>query len=364
MRDIPVSVVMPVFNAGVYLREAVESILAQTFEDFEFIIVDDGSTDDSPEILREYARRDPRIQIFSQENRGVIEALNRGFGVAQGRYIARMDADDVALPDRLRWQVEYLERHDRVGLLGGAVSLIDHSGAPLGVVQHPETDAEIRATLGKHNCFTHPAVLLRRAVVEEMHCYRRAFVHAEEYDLWLRMAERCQMANLPDPVLRYRIHEGQVSSGNLRAQVLSACAARLAARQRAERGLDQFDDGRPVTLEELQVADPGAALEREMVLAHLWWAECLMKAGYAATAERLLADLAASGVEGYAPRALRARAHTARWQLFRRRGRILRGSAHLLGAWGLRALERLRSGRGAAPIGARGSLRGGTLADL
>src|SRR5947209_7771425 len=161
MRDAPrLSVVMPVYNAASVVREAIESILNQTFSDFEFIIVDDGSTDDSGKILREYAGRDDRIRLYTQENHGLVASLNRYCRLANGRYIARMDADDISLPRRFEKQFHFLEAHPEVGILGTWIQDIDENGAPRTAWPVPTDPAVIQWFLMFGNCIAHPSVMV------------------------------------------------------------------------------------------------------------------------------------------------------------------------------------------------------------
>src|SRR5262249_42264689 len=139
-----VSVVMSVFNGEQFLAEAVESILSQSFRDFEFIVIDDGSTDNSATILESYLKKDSRLRVFHQENMGLVESLNRGCGLAQGRYIARMDADDISLRDRLIWQGEFLVKKHEGGGVGGGVGVIDATGRCLGSGTPPLQDRRVQ----------------------------------------------------------------------------------------------------------------------------------------------------------------------------------------------------------------------------
>ena len=224
-----VSVVMSVFNGERFLREAVESILNQSFREFEFVIIDDGSTDGTASMLHSYARSDPGVRVYHQENRGLIESLNRGCGLARGKYLARMDADDIALKDRLMQQVEFMEKHAGVGVLGGAVEQVDATGRRLRTAHLPLDHAGIISTLAYACPFAHAAVVIRKEVFVSVGGYRSAFVHAEDYDLWLRMAERCELANLEAVVLKHRIHPNQVGYRHMQQQTISALAARAAA---------------------------------------------------------------------------------------------------------------------------------------
>lgn len=208
-----VSVVMSVYNAERYLREAIDSILAQTFTDFEFVIVDDGSKDASLSILRDYEKRDTRFKIISRANKGLTVSLNEALGVVRGELIARMDADDVALPKRFQQQVDFLAAHPDVVCVGGSVELVDPYGVHIGVVNYPTDHAEIDARLlqGEGGVIPHPATMLRTAAVRAVGNYREQYNNSEDLDLWLRLAETGRVANLPDVVLKYRRDLGSVS---------------------------------------------------------------------------------------------------------------------------------------------------------
>lgn len=223
---------MSVFNGQSYLSEAIESILNQTFREYEFLIIDDGSTDKTPEILAEYASHDERIRVHRHENKGRAASLNIGIALSRAPYIARMDADDVALPNRLKDQIEYLDRHPDVGVLGGAFDLTSANGRFLKTVRYPSDDSELRLLILIDNPICHPAAIMRKDVALASGGYRKVFLDADDYDLWLRMSERSKLANLEKCVLRYRIHSNQVSIRNMRSQKMCALAARVAALQR------------------------------------------------------------------------------------------------------------------------------------
>ena len=246
-----VSVVMSVFNGERFLREAVDSILAQTFGDFEFIIVNDGSTDGTTAILDSYAINDARVRVFHQENRGAGESWNRGCNSARGKYIARMDADDIALNDRLRRQIDFLEKHDPVGVLGGATDFIDASGKSLWKSTPLLEDHQIRSRLPSECVFCHPTIAMRKGAFIAAGGYRKAFADAADYDLWLRMAGHCQMANLAEIVLKYRIHSGQVSCYKLRQQCLRVLAAQVLASLRRSGKFEPIDSVEGITPEKL-----------------------------------------------------------------------------------------------------------------
>ena len=201
-----VSVVMSVYNGEKYLREAVDSILNQTFRDFEFIIIDDGSTDSTPEILRSY--EDPRIVLLrNEQNIGLTKSLNRELAVAQGEYIARMDADDVSLPERLEKQANFLEGHPQVALVGTAFAGIDERGQVRWEWQEALTDLEIKWQLLIENAFGHSTTMFRRDAAAAVGNYPEERVVCQDYALWSLMARRFSLANLPE-ILVYRRDDG------------------------------------------------------------------------------------------------------------------------------------------------------------
>lgn len=209
MSDKPaISVLLPVYNAELYLRIAVESILAQTFKNFELIAVDDGSTDRSLALLQEYANRDPRVRVISRPNTGIAGALNDGLAVAQGELVARMDADDISLPHRFQLQLAYLRAHPDCVLLGSRVLLVDPYGTPLYDTNHSLTHEQIEAELlaGVGWAVVHPVAMMRTDAVRRAGGYRTEFVPIEDLDLFLRLVETGRAANLPDVLLQYRQH--------------------------------------------------------------------------------------------------------------------------------------------------------------
>lgn len=224
-----VSVVMVVCNVERFLAESIESILGQTFRDFEFIILDYGLTDDSKAIVSRYAAKDSRIKLREIPHCGLAEARNTVSFLAQGRYIAVMDADDVSMPDRLKWESEFMEGHPEIGIVGGAIQWIDGTGKALRVDSRPTHDDEIKEVLLDHYPFCHSSLLMRRDCFVQEGGYRSAFAPAEDYDLALRMSEHCKCANLEQVVLRYRIHATQLSLQNGKHQSLSKLAARASA---------------------------------------------------------------------------------------------------------------------------------------
>lgn len=285
-----VSVVMSVFNGERFLREAVGSILNQSFSDFEFIIVDDGSTDESGRLLKSYQNEDARVKVCHREHAGLIESLNYGCGIAQGKYIARMDADDIAGKDRLKMQVDFLDAHPEIGVVGGAVEWIDPTGKSLGVRSYPSGDSEIRSTLLEGCALWHPTVLFRREVFGWAGGYRSVAVDAEDYDLWLRVADRFQFANVGTVVLKYRIHPSQVSARKTAQQTLSILAAQCAAEAR-KRGLpDPLNSVQAITSETLIALGVTEAKQRNKLVSYRRdWLRNMCAAGeYSAALEATL----------------------------------------------------------------------------
>jgi glycosyltransferase involved in cell wall biosynthesis len=216
-----VSVILSVHDGEAYLGQVVASVFQQAFTDFEFIVIDDGSTDRTPEILGSF--RDPRIVVISQPHEGLTVSLNRAIKWSRGELIARMDADDVALPERLARQVAYLDAHSEVGLLGTGSEEITPSGEVVATVVPPATDSEIRQVLIRRNPFVHSSVMARRGLIERAGGYDERLPVAQDYDLWMRMAALTRMANLPEPLVRRRLLPGRVSrardSERLRAEI-------------------------------------------------------------------------------------------------------------------------------------------------
>lgn len=204
-----ISVVMPVYNGGRFLAGAIESVLNQTFRDFEFIIVNDGSTDGSSAILERYAQRDCRIRLINRENMGLTASLNEGIANARGEWIARMDADDVSLPDRFHKQMAWLQQTG-ADICGGWIKL---TGTWFHRVRRSYGSSEaIRLKLLFGSAFAHPAVMLRTSLAKA-NPYSEDARYVEDYELWTRLAKLgVKMTNYPGVVLRYRIHPGQVTT--------------------------------------------------------------------------------------------------------------------------------------------------------
>ena len=226
-----VSVIMSVYNGAKYLRESVDSILAQTFHDFEFIIVDDASTDETPQILASYS--DERIRVLRNEhNLRQATSRNRALAAAFGRYIAVQDADDVSLQHRLETQITYLNNHPEVGLLGSTTIFMDWDGKELGIFPNPTSDLEAKWAMLDHNAFGHTSVMFRRHFYELLGGYPEndQYCHSEDYVFCLKIAQNSKVENLPTPLVKWRAHAESTSHQNLerqRGQVASVARRNL-----------------------------------------------------------------------------------------------------------------------------------------
>jgi glycosyltransferase involved in cell wall biosynthesis len=207
-----VSVMMPVFNSGRFVAAVVRSLLAQTYRDFELLIMDDGSRDDSPRILRDLAETDPRIRLSLRENHGTLATRNELLKLARGKYLAVNDSDDLSLPHRLERQVAFLDAHPDVAVVGGWFDMIDARGRRLTTLHPPADDAEIqRLALRGHCSICHSAGMMRRDAVERVGGYGRDFKFAHDLELWLRLGEVGKLANLPETVIQFRLHQNSIS---------------------------------------------------------------------------------------------------------------------------------------------------------
>lgn len=215
-----VSVLMPVYNAERFLGEAVASILQQTFRDLELIAVDDGSEDGSRGLLEACRDRDPRVRIIGRSHTGLVRALLDGLRNTRGELIARMDADDVSLPERLERQVVFLDNHPECVAVSGGMLYIDDRGRPIAERLTPERHDDIERGLltGVGESLLHGAVLVRRSALDAAGGYRSEFECAEDVDLFLRLAEHGRLANLPKVVLKYRLSPGSICARNSHRQ--------------------------------------------------------------------------------------------------------------------------------------------------
>ena len=227
-----ITVLMPVYNTAPYLREAVDSILRQTFTDFILLAIDDGSTDGSLQILQSYS--DPRLQIVrNPHNLGLVATLNRGLDMARSPFIARMDSDDISLPQRFALQVDFMRRQPEVGIVGSIYIPIINQKMKTTCTILPQTPEDIRAACLFNYTMSHPSVMMRTTLLQQHNLrYRAEYPHAEDFDLWERAVRCFPMANLPEILLLYRRHDGQVSTRFTAIQANSAMRVRANACRR------------------------------------------------------------------------------------------------------------------------------------
>ncbi len=229
-----ITVAMSVYNNAPYLAHAIESIVAQTFGDFEFLIVNDGSTDKSGAIIDRFAADDSRIRAIHQANAGLIVSLNRMIAEARAPIIARMDGDDIALPERFARQIAFLDANPEIGVLGTGCTVIEEDGKPSPHrFENVVSTEDILEDMKNGPPLCHPSVMMRTAAVRAAGGYHAAYQHCEDYDLWLRLSEHVRMANLPDRLLLYRHSAGQVSYRHAYAQKIGAAIAWQAHLERA-----------------------------------------------------------------------------------------------------------------------------------
>jgi glycosyltransferase involved in cell wall biosynthesis len=269
-----VTVLLPVYNAGSPLRLALESLIQQSYSDYEVLVIDDKSMDGSLAIIREFEKRSPLIRVIAHEtNRGLATTLNEGLALARGEYVARMDQDDESLPSRLETQVAFLDANPDYSVVG---SFTYHMGATRArdrLVTLPTGFQEIADTLPNYNCLYHPATMLRRKAILDIGGYREAFRNAEDYDLWLRVSRVSKLENIPEPLLRYRFTTGGMTLGRKWQQMYYVYMAQ-AAHRNPEASIDALNaeakaliDGTDRAFYFSQVLE---GTLRELISLHLW----------------------------------------------------------------------------------------------
>lgn len=212
-----VSVLMPAYNAEKYIAEAIESILSQTFKDFEFIIIDDASTDNTWKLIKQHAKKDKRIRAYRNEkNLNIAGTLNKGIKLAKSEIIARMDADDISLPARLSEQYKYLTDHKNVAVIGGDIILIDEDGNTLHKRTYEHNSKKMKKNIFRYLPFAHPTTMYRKNVVEEFGLYDKSKSPSEDMDLWIKIGTKHDFGSISKPIFKYRTFLKSSSNKKLR----------------------------------------------------------------------------------------------------------------------------------------------------
>lgn len=240
MKSTPtISVLMPAYNSALYLESSIESILQQSFADFEFIIIDDGSTDQTAEIVTTYAEKDSRIVFMrNAQNMASANSMNLGLGIARGKYIARMDADDISLPNRFARQVAFMDANPDIGISGTWAKIFGQSES---LISHPTRDAEIKSLLFWDNPLAHPTVIMRHQLLKDHQLkYDPTHLVTEDYALWIQASDYTCFANLDEILLHYRLHHGQ--SGQVKRERQQSDTRKLQIHQLQKLGIDPTPD--------------------------------------------------------------------------------------------------------------------------
>ena len=244
-----ISVVMSVYNGSNFLAQSIQAILHQTFQDFEFIIIDDASSDTTPDIIKNFAEKDSRIRVFRNEKNigpaGFIKNLNTGCREAKGKYIARIDHDDISRKDRFQLQYDFLENNTDIFIVGAALRRVDENGTDLGKMQPPLNDEEIRNTMPKKISLYHPVIMFRKDFYTDF--YREKMRYCEDYDFYFRiMTDSLKMANLEECLLEYRILQNSLSREQDKViKNLFINQSKVFYKERLEKGKDSYDSFEP-----------------------------------------------------------------------------------------------------------------------
>jgi glycosyltransferase involved in cell wall biosynthesis len=211
MRAPSITVVMSVYNGEKYLAEAIQSVIDQTFTDFEFVIIDDGSNDNTLEIIQSFMSSDSRIVLRSRKNKGLVASLNEGLAIAKGKYVARMDADDISLPTRFEKQFSFLENNFDIGVCGSWIEVFGENFKKK-LWKMPTRDEELKPKLLFSVPFAHPSVMIRKNIIDQSGLrYKTDYKDAEDYKFWLDLSTHTQFSNIPEVLIRYRYHKESIS---------------------------------------------------------------------------------------------------------------------------------------------------------
>jgi len=244
-----ISVLLPVYNSEKYIAEAIDSILAQTFTDFELIVINDGSTDGTLEILQNYQVKDTRIRLFSRENRGIAATINEGINLARAAWLARMDADDISLPERFERQLQWLAQTN-ADICGSWAQFFGSSNQ--SILKHPQSDAAIKVKLLFMSPLVQPTVIMKTALAKQLY-YDSMWENGEDYDFWVRAAHAGYlMTNIPEVLLHYRQHPEQISNRDAARQLVHS----YGIRQRAWQALKIADIKPEWIVEVLKIREP------------------------------------------------------------------------------------------------------------
>jgi len=239
----PITVLMAVYNGERYLSRSIESVLSQSCTNFEFLIIDDGSTDRSFEIIGHFAFQDERIRWVKQKNMGLTKSLNKGLLLAGGDYVARQDAGDMSKKDRLSTQKRFLDENPDVVLVGSSIDLIDEAGHVINTKHLPKESADIKSILRKKNCFSHGSMMFRKKEIKDIGGYREELKYSQDYDLVLRLSEKHKLSNLDDVLYQYRMDSQAISVENIEIQRLYRDYIKKLAGQRRTQGKDDLQTG-------------------------------------------------------------------------------------------------------------------------
>lgn len=240
-----ISILIPVLNGARFIGGALESLSVQSFRNFEIVAVDNGSTDGTAAILADWAGREPRLRVATMERPGLATALNRAAGLARAPLLARLDADDVAFPERLERQMAAMADRPGLVLLGSSAVLIDASGRSIGDIRPPHLDRDIRRLQQTSAALIASTTILRADVFRRVGGYREGLNVSEDFDLWLRMSEAGEVANLPEPLVGYRIHAGSITARQPARMAIASLAVGAAAEARRLGAPEPFIGGVP-----------------------------------------------------------------------------------------------------------------------
>jgi glycosyltransferase involved in cell wall biosynthesis len=287
-----ISVITPVYNNEKYLSQCIESILGQTFRDLEFIIVDDGSTDQTPGILKKYAGTDSRIRLReNKENRGQAYSMNVGFRNARAGFIAVMDSDDIAKPERLEKQYDFLSANREYGGCGTFQALIDENSDPIQISDPPQKEGEVKDLMHDLSNLSHSTCMFKREVFEETGGYREMFERAQDIDLFLRISERFKLYNIPEVLLEHRFTLERATISDRKKQMLYAEIAQRLALQRQKEGKDILQAGDMVSFGKLKREIRGPQWQPEWMeksFNYFYWAHRMYHRGPLDYARRLI----------------------------------------------------------------------------